>query len=78
MKKLSFSVRFAFAAFTLSSVIPAAAHADEPTAPATTGVAPTTVVELAADDQRATIERRVGTQSPSVLPIVETGVLNIG
>lgn len=65
----------------------AAARADEPsTAPATTGVSAkdaqekekTVVVELAADDGRATIERRVSTTSPSGLPLVETGIFSVG
>ncbi|MBX3185446.1 MAG: hypothetical protein KF819_00470 [Labilithrix sp.] len=38
----------------------------------------TTVVELAADDHRATIERRVGTTTPSGFPLLETGVLQVG
>ena len=61
----------------------AAARADEP-APATTGVPAkdaqekekTVVVELAADDGRATIERRVSTTSG--LPLVETGIFSVG
>ena len=77
MKKLSFSLRSGFAALTIVSVVPVSAYADEPSAPATTGV-PATIVELSADDQRATIERRVGTTSPSGLPIIETGILNMG
>ena len=43
-------------------------HASAPAA------APATVVELASDDARATIERRVGTLSPSGIPLLETGV----
>jgi hypothetical protein len=62
-----------------------------PAAPATTGVAPAVaatqaqpaetqpqpVVELTADDGRATIERRASTSSPTV-PILETGVISMG
>ena len=63
------------------------------TAPATTGVPAKdahaqekdkgdtgkgVVVELAADDGRATIERRLSTASPSGLPLVETGVFSVG
>jgi len=36
------------------------------------------VVQLDADDHRATIERRVGTQSPSGLPLLETGFFSVG
>jgi hypothetical protein len=52
-------------------VTPAAA--DEPSA---VPAAPTasTLVELAADDGRATIERRMGTLRPLGLPLVETGI----
>lgn len=38
----------------------------------------TTIVQLDADDQRATIERRVGTQSPSGVPLLESGLLSVG
>jgi len=51
----------------------AAAQAEEPTA-APKGP----VVELSADDEGATIEKRVGTTGPSGLGIVETGVLSVG
>jgi hypothetical protein len=36
------------------------------------------VVELSADAQNATIERRVGTQSPSGVPLLETGIVAVG
>jgi hypothetical protein len=39
---------------------------------------PAVPVELNADDARATIERRVATSTPSGLPFLETGVLQIG
>lgn len=35
-------------------------------------------VELAADDERATLERRVATSSPGGVPFLETGILSIG
>ncbi len=71
----------------LVTLAPATARADEPAAaptaaPATAPIGPpvasTAVVELAADDGRATIERRVGGMSPSALALVETGVLSVG
>jgi hypothetical protein len=37
-----------------------------------------TVVELSADDGRATMERRLATISPSGLPVVETGLFAVG
>jgi hypothetical protein len=58
-----------------------------PAAPATATVPPATapvtapataVVQLDADDNRATIERRVGTQSPSGMPLFETGLFSVG
>lgn len=53
------------------TIAPRTAQADEP--------APTAaVVQLDADDQRATIERRVGTQSPSGMPVLETGLFSVG
>ena len=57
------------------TVAPAAAAA-----PATAPVAApvTAVVQLDADDQRATIERRVGTASPSGMPLLETGLFSVG
>jgi hypothetical protein len=58
----------------LVAIAPGTAHADEPAAAA----AATAVVQLDADDSRATIERRVGTQSPSGLPLLETGILSVG
>jgi hypothetical protein len=36
------------------------------------------VVELTADDERATIERRVATSSPGGLPLLETGLFSVG
>ena len=78
----------------LVTIAPRTAQADEPTAapvaaptvapaPATAPAGPaaapaTTVVQLDADDQRATIERRIGTQSPSGLPLLETGIVSVG
>ena len=53
---------------------PAATIAPAPAAPAAAGA----VVQLDADDQRATIERRVGTQSPSGMPLLETGLFSVG
>ena len=55
----------AFAVPVLVTIAPRTAHADEP------------VVQLDADDTRATIERRVGTQSPSGLPLLETGLFSV-
>jgi hypothetical protein len=40
--------------------------------------APASLVELAADDSRATIERRVGTTTPSGMPLFETGLFAVG
>ncbi len=76
----------------LVAIAPATAHADEPPAlpappaapaatPAPTPAGPppaSAVVQLDADDSRATIERRVGTQSPSGLPLLETGFFSVG
>jgi hypothetical protein len=77
----------------LVAIAPADAHADEPVvapappAPASppaavaAGPAPapaSAVVQLDADDSRATIERRVGTQSPSGMPLLETGLFSVG
>jgi hypothetical protein len=50
-----------------------AAPAPSPSAPA-----PASLVELAADDSRATIERRVGTTTPSGMPLFETGLFAVG
>jgi len=47
-------------------------------APSVTPSTPGPRVELAADDARAAIERRVGTTSPGGLPLVETGVFSVG
>jgi hypothetical protein len=55
----------------------AAAPAPAP-APAPTAATETAVVQLDADDQRATIERRVGTQSASGIPLLETGLFSVG
>ena len=46
--------------------------------PAAAAAAPSAVVELAADDNRATIERRVGTARPSGMPLLETGLFSVG
>lgn len=74
----------------LVALTPRAAHADEPAAapapPAAAapvgmpaGPAPASaVVQLDADDGRASLERRVGTQSPSGLPLLETGFFSVG
>lgn len=67
----------------LVAVSPRTAHADEPAGPPAAAAAPapaggSAVVELEADDNRATIERRVGTQSPSGLPLLETGIVSVG
>jgi hypothetical protein len=55
-----------------TAVAAAPAPIGPPAAPAAT------VVELAADDGRATIERRVGTLGPSGLPLIETGLIAAG
>jgi len=76
----------ALAAPAVVAIAPRTAHAEEPAGPP---VAPTptptptpapasAVVQLDADDNRATIERRVGTQSPSGLPLLETGFFSLG
>jgi len=53
---------------------PVAAPAAPAQAPATNAA----VVQLDADDHRATIERRLGTQSPSGFPLLETGFFSVG
>jgi len=72
----------------LVAIAPGTARADEPAAaPASPPAAPvpasapapaSAVVQLDADDARATIERRVGTQSPSGMPLLETGFFSVG
>lgn len=64
----------------LVALAPRTAHADEPAlvGPPVAPQAPSTVVQLDADDHRATIERRVGTVSPSGMPLVETGLFSVG
>jgi len=71
----------------LAVLAPRTAQADEPAAPPVPAVAVVAVaasppapavVQLDADDPRATIERRVGTQSPSGLPLLETGIATVG
>ncbi len=73
---------------------PAIASADEPQAPIAPPPAPIAepqapigppappvdapVVELSADAENATIERRAATSSPGGIPIVETGILSVG
>ena len=58
---------------------PATAPVGPPPPPAAPGTPPpAAIVELSADDGRATIERRTGTLSPSGMPLVETGVLKVG
>jgi hypothetical protein len=51
-------------------------------APGTAAAAPVPAsgvpVELSADDQRATLERRVATSTPSGIPLLETGVISLG
>lgn len=59
------------ACFTLT--VPSLAHADEPTPAPPAGP----VVELSADDGRATIERRLTSSSPTI-PLLETGVVSMG
>ena len=66
MKKLSFCIPIVISLLSISLLSASHAYADEPR------------VQLTADDQRATIERRVGTTSPSGLPIAETGVFSVG
>ena len=73
----------AFAVPVLVAIAPRTAHAEDPVAPpvalAPAPAAPASaVVQLDADDGRATIERRVGTQSPSGLPLLETGLFSLG
>ncbi len=71
----------ALAVPVLVTIVPRTAHADEPAAGPAAGppVAPASaVVQLDADDSRATIERRVGTQSPSGMPLLETGLFSVG
>jgi hypothetical protein len=69
----------AFAVPVLVAIAPGTAHADEPAlAPAPAPAPAAAVVQLDADDTRATIERRVGTQSPSGLPLLETGFFSVG
>jgi hypothetical protein len=53
---------------------PPIAPAPGPTVRAATG----SVVVLEADDTRATLERRTGTQGPSGLPLLETGLFTLG
>lgn len=62
------------------AIAPRTAHAEEPEGPpvAPTPAPASAVVQLDADDSRATIERRVGTQSPSGLPLLETGFFSLG
>lgn len=78
-----------FAVPVLVALAPRTARADEavvgpPTAvaaaptPAAPAAPPAAVVHLDADDHRATIERRVGTQSPSGMPLLETGLFSVG
>jgi hypothetical protein len=55
----------------------AAPAPDSSTAPVP-APAPAAVVQLEADDNRATIERRVGTQTPTGLPLLETGIVSVG
>ncbi len=58
---------------------PAASAASATPAQAATAVTPAEapVVELSADDGRAKIERRTGTNSPTV-PLLETGLVSVG
>ena len=49
-----------------------------PAASTAASTAPATVLELSADDGRATIERRIGTMSPSGMPLLETGIFTVG
>ena len=84
MKRFPYFARFSRDLMTLATlavpivvaIAPRTAEADEPPAAAP---APTAaVVQLDADDHRATIERRVGTQSPSGMPLLETGFFSVG
>jgi len=82
----------ALAVPVLVAIAPRTAHADEPVAvpatpapaapavatPAPAAAPASAVVQLDADDNRATIERRVGTQSPSGMPLLETGLFSVG
>jgi hypothetical protein len=71
----------ALAVPVLVTIVPRTAHAEEPAAAPAAGppAAPASaVVQLDADDSRATIERRVGTQSPSGMPLLETGLFSVG
>jgi hypothetical protein len=69
----------ALAVPVLVTIVPRTAQADEPAAAAGPPVAPpSAIVQLDADDSRATIERRVGTQSPSGMPLLETGLFSVG
>jgi hypothetical protein len=78
MKRLaSCLVSLAFATLApaaLADEAPAAPAA--PMAPAAEAAGP--LVELSADDDRATIERRAATTGPSGLGLVETGLLSVG
>lgn len=92
MSRLSLFSRFSRCVTTLGVVavpvlvtlVPRAALADEIGPPPATAppvppaAAPAAVVELSADDGRATIERRVGTMSPAGMPLVETGIFTVG
>jgi hypothetical protein len=59
-----------------SAAAPSAAAPAPP--PSAAAPAPASLVELAADDSRATIERRVGTTTPSGMPLFETGLFAVG
>jgi hypothetical protein len=62
-----------------AAAAPVSTSAREGAASAPASVAaPASLVELAADDSRATIERRVGTTTPSGMPLVETGLFAVG
>jgi hypothetical protein len=71
-----------FAVPVVVAIAPRTARADEPAPVAVTppaaAPAPAAVVQLDADDHRATIERRVATQSPSGMPLLETGLFSVG
>jgi hypothetical protein len=75
----------ALLAFTFL-VIPAAAHAEDaapapapaPKTEAKAEAQPGVAVQLSADDNRATIERRVATTSVPALPGLETGIIGLG
>lgn len=63
-----------------AAVLPSPAAPPTPAAPPSPAApsSPSAIVQLDADDHRATIERRIGTQSPSGMPLFETGLFSVG